>query len=233
MSEKIINDSNIPINVKNENIVIEELKDEGEKPPKKRRLHEPIMSRTQVVRKNIGEFSLDAPGNIDLAKRHSSANRPLHKLVNDFADDVNFCRCCNLPCMEKGVMEPFNFSDSIDMFSECGLGVTLYFYFFRFMAVILFLGALILSIIIIIFNAKYTNKIIDKCNNYYPDITNNLNNLDLCEGYINNKDNTNYYRRFIRWHLRLSSDHIEVYRKLPKLFPGKYDENFNNIIRAK
>ena len=70
MSEKNINETNIPINLK-ENVVIEELKDE-EKAPKKHKLHDnAIMSRTQVVRKNIAEFSLDDPGKIDLAKVHS------------------------------------------------------------------------------------------------------------------------------------------------------------------
>ena len=153
MSEKNINETQIPINLK-ENVVIEELKDE-EKVPKKHKLHDnATFSRTQVVRKNIEEFSLDSPGKVKLAKVHSSANRPLHKLVSDFSDNANFCRCCNLPCMETGVMEPFNFCDSIDMFYECGLGVTLYFYFFRFMTLIVFLGILVLSIIMIIFNAR-------------------------------------------------------------------------------
>ena len=103
------------------------------------------MSKTKIFRKNISDFSLDAPGKVELAKRHISANRPLHKLVNDFSDNANFYRCCDLPCMKKGVIEPFNFCDSIDMFSECGLGVTLYFYFFIFMSLILFLGIIILT----------------------------------------------------------------------------------------
>ena len=229
MSEKNVNDSKIPITLK-ENVVIEELKDEGEKAPKKRKLHEPIMSRTQVVQKNIGDFSLDAPGNIELAKKHSSANRPLHKLVKDFGDNVNFCRCCNLPCMQKGVMEPFKFCDNIDMFSECGLGVSLHFYFFQFMTLILFLGMIILSIIMIVFNAIYSDKIIDKCNNIYKNILKNNASLLLCSGYINKQNNTNNFRRFIRWHLRLSSDHIEVYRKMPQILKGQYDEDFNDVV---
>ena len=230
MSEKNINETQIPINLK-ENVVIEELKDE-EKVPKKHKLHDnATFSRTQVVRKNIEEFSLDSPGKVKLAKVHSSANRPLHKLVSDFSDNDNFCRCCNLPCMETGVMEPFNFCDSIDMFSECGLGVTLYFYFFRFMTLIVFLGILVLSIIMIIFNARYTSKIIDVCNYYYPKYVKNTTNLGYCHGYINNQENSNLFRRFIRWHLRLSSDHVEVYRKLPEQLSDKYNkEYFNDVV---
>ena len=220
MSEKKINDTTIPENDENV-ITIEELKDKSEKSQIKRKLNDPIVSCTQVVKKNIGDFSLDALGKIELAKKHSIANRPLHKLEDDFSYDIEFCRCCDLPCMKKGILEPFHFCDNIDMFTDTGLGVTLYFYFFQFMTLIVFLGIIILSIIMIIFNTIYTDRIIYTCNYYYKNIIKNTDNLDYCQGFINNQENINLFRRFIRWHLRLSSDHIEIYIKLPEKLSKK------------
>ena len=130
MSEKKINDTTIPENIDENVISIEELKDKSEKSQIKRKLNDPIVPSTQIIKKNIEDFSLDSLGKIELAKKHSTANRPLHKLVNDFSSSIEFCRCCCLPCMKKNELEPFHFCDNIDMFSECGPGVTLYFYYF-------------------------------------------------------------------------------------------------------
>ena len=221
MSEKKINNTTIPENIDENVSSIEELKDKSEKSQIKRKLNDPIVSCTQVVKKNIGDFSLDALGKIELAKKHSIANRPLHKLEDDFSYDIEFCRCCDLPCMKKGILEPFHFCDNIDMFTDTGLGVTLYFYFFQFMTLIVFLGIIILSIIMIIFNTIYTDRIIYTCNYYYKNIIKNTDNLDYCQGFINNQENINLFRRFIRWHLRLSSDHIEIYIKLPEKLSKK------------
>ena len=74
---------------------------------------------------------LDRAGKIKYAKKHSSADRPLHKIRN-FTRETDFCQCCNLPCETKGVIEPYRICDSTDKFSECGLGVSLYFHFFRY-----------------------------------------------------------------------------------------------------
>ena len=86
---------------------------------------------------------LDCPGKIKYAKKHASADRPLHKLKN-FTKETDFCQCCNLPCETKGVIEPFKMCDSTDTFSECGLGISLYFFYFRFC--ILCLGIIFLML---------------------------------------------------------------------------------------
>ena len=219
------NDSNVPVNLK-ENVYIEELKDSGgREETNKNIINTEGLQRTTIVKRNIEDFSLDNLGTIDNAKKHSSANRPLHKL-NEFTESVNFCRCCDLPCEEKGIIEPFHFCDDIDLFSECGLGITLYFYFFRFMALIVFMGIVVLAISMIVFNHNYSDGIIDMCKNDFKD-----KRLGYCEGYIkDSENNTNFYERFNRWLTRLSSDNIQVYRKLPDDSNWKNKINVNDIV---
>ena len=188
----------------------------------------PDLFRTMIVKKKVEDYSLDDLGKIEYAKKHRSANRPLHKL-KDFTDYVNFCHCCSLPCEQKGIIEPFNCCDNIDKFSECGLGITLFFYFFQFMALIVFMGIFIISISMIIFNNKFTNEIIEKCSEQFNSAENK--SLNYCEGFINNAENeTNYYKRFNRWTTRLSSDNIKIYRNLPKLLKNRVEKRLNTII---
>ena len=222
------NDSSLPVNLK-ENVYIEDLKDSGGREETNKNIqYTGGLQRTSIVRGNIEDFSLDNLGTIENAKKHSSANRPLHKL-KEFTESVNFCRCCDLPCEEKGIIEPFHFCDDIDLFSECGLGITLYFYFFRFMALIVFMGMVVLAISMIIFNHNYSGGIIDICKDYTKG--KNIGNIGYCEGYIkDSENNTNFYQRFNRWLTRLSSDNIQVYRKLPDDSNWKNKINVNDIV---
>jgi len=75
--------------------------------------------QTIMLEEKIEESgSPDDKGKIEEAKKHRSANRPLHK-IKEFNNNVNFCNCCNLPCEEKGIIEPFGFCDNIDKFADC------------------------------------------------------------------------------------------------------------------
>ena len=87
---------------------------------------------------------LDRPGKIKYAKKHASADRPLHKIRN-FTKETDFCQCCNLPCETKNIIEPYKICDSTDIFSECGLGISLYFYYFRFCILCLIIIFLVLA----------------------------------------------------------------------------------------
>ena len=122
--------------------------------------------QTVMLEEKIEENGLNDLGKIEDAKKHRSANRPLHK-IKQLNSNVNFCRCCYLPCEEKGIIEPFKFCDDIDKFSECGLGVSLYFYFFRFAIIIIFIGVFFFAISMMIFNHHYTKGINRVCNNNY------------------------------------------------------------------
>ena len=224
------NDSQIPVELNN-NVHVEGLKDSGLDSNKKTLHSIPDMSRTMVVKRKVEGFSLDDLGKIENAKKHRSANRCLHKL-KDFTNEVNFCWCCNLPCEEKGIIEPFHFCDDIEMFSECGLGVTLYYYFFLFCAVIAFMGICVLSISLIVFNDRYTDGINTVCNKYNNDNINGLDQRELgyCKGFVqNSKEGSNYYNRFNRWILRFSSDNILVYRKLPKFLKNEHEYEEKNV----
>ena len=218
------NESNLPIKL-NKNVMFEGLKDES----RNKNIHPDngALTRTMVVNKKIEDYSLDDLGKIEYAKKHRSANRPLHKL-DEFTDNVNFCHCCNLPCEEKGIIEPFHFCDDIDLFSECGLGITLYFYFFQFIVLIAFLGIVVLSITTMIFNFQYTDSIIDICNDYFAD---NLDgkNTTYCEGYLNS-ENVEQNKRCYRWISRFSSDNIRIYRFIPKLITTKYIDNIDDVV---
>ena len=219
------NDSNLPIKLK-DNVIIESLKDVKENEEKNIKPVNKTLTRTMVVNKKIEEnFSLDDLGKIEYAKRHNSANRPLHK-IGDFTPNVKFCQCCNLPCQAKGIIEPFHFCDDIDLFSECGLGVTLFFYFFQFMALIMFIGIVVLSISTLIFNLKFTNNIIDICNEYFKGNL-EINNPSYCEGYLDSIKERN--RRFYRWILRFSSDNIYIYRHIPELL-NSTNNNINDVV---
>ena len=218
------NDSNLPIKLK-DNVIFESLKDAKENEENNIKPVNKTLTRTMVVNKKIENFSLDDLGKIENAKRHSSANKPLHK-IKDFTPNVKFCQCCNLPCQEKGIIEPFHFCDDIDLFSECGLGVTLFFYFFQFMALIMFIGIVVLSISTLIFNLKFTNNIIDICNEYFKGNL-EINNPSYCEGYLDSIKERN--RRFYRWILRFSSDNIYIYRHIPELL-NSTNNNINDVV---
>ena len=73
------------------------------------------VKQTVLVKNKIKKKTLDDLGEIEEAKKHRSANRPLHKIA-EFNSNVNFCWCCNLPCKEKGIIEPFHYCDSVDKF---------------------------------------------------------------------------------------------------------------------
>ena len=181
--------------------------------------------QTVLMEEKIEENTLDDEGKIEEAKKHRSANRPLHK-IKELNSNVNFCRCCNLPCEEKGIIEPFKFCDDIDNFAECGLGVSLYFYFLRFSIVVVFIGIFILGVSMMIFNHHYTKGINRVCNNILRKY--GSNDLVFCEGFITiANESLNIYSKFNDWILRFTSDNVEVYQLLHSNITG-YNSTLGN-----
>ena len=177
---------------------------------KERSIEKIPVKQTVLLKEKIKLKTLDDLGEIDEARKHRSANRPLHKL-KDINSNVNFCWCCNLPCEEKGIIEPFHCCDSVNKFSECGLGISFYFYFYRFLILILFISICVIIISMMIFNKHYTKGINRVCNNSYRNL--GYNNLTLCEGYVTEaEENLNVYSRFMKdWILTFSSDNLKIY----------------------
>ena len=145
---------------------------------------------------------LDRPGKIKYAKKHASADRPLHKIKN-FTKETDFCQCCNLPCETKGIIEPFKICDSTDKFSQCGLGIALYFYYFRFCIYCLILVFILLALPMIIFNKNYSNELSKACdNNIY------MKNNSICDKYL---DDSEFYNKTFVLSIPFSSDTINDY----------------------
>ena len=126
-------DSVIPINsiVKSIDTVQEPLKTlESQIDIRKNNSRHKPLTRTLFVKNKVETYSMDEICKIDYARKHRNANRPIHLIAEGLNDNVNFCHCCDLPCEEKGIIEPFNICDDADKFAECGLGISLYFFFF-------------------------------------------------------------------------------------------------------
>ena len=189
------------------------------------------IGQTVLLKKRIkGKKTLDDLGEIEEAKKHCSANRPLHIIKDKLNNNVNFCRCCDLPCEEKGIAEPFNFCDNIDKFSECGLDVSLYFYFFKFLILVLFISICVIILSMMIFNKHYTKGINRVCNNIYK--INGSNNLTYCEGFVTESDeDNNLYSRFITdWILTFTSDNLMIYQYLHEKFTNNGNHNAEDVL---
>ena len=179
------------------------------------------LTRTLFVKKKVETYSMDEIGKIINAKKHQNANRPLH-VVGELNDNVNFCHCCDLPCEQEGIIVPFSVCDHVDTFAECGLGISLYFFFFKFVIFISLLGLLCLSIVLMIFNIHYSSEIKDVCKN---------NQIPNCYGYMTGvNSDENFYQKFNQWLQRLSSDHVFIYRKLPENLRGRYNDNNDDTL---
>ena len=131
------------------------------------------------------KFNLDQLGRIEYAKEHSSANRPLNKL-REFKTNQKFCRCCGLPCITSGVIEPFQVCDSTDKYSILGQAISLYFSFYKFSIFILLV--LLCSLIVPSFYmiSTYYISLSNICNNIF--VNKSSIGLGICENFITNKD---------------------------------------------
>ena len=220
------NDSVLPINsqnnLDNKSINVDHRKSARSRP----------INRTILVQNKVETYSLDELGTIENAKKHRNANRPLHVIKEELNSKVNFCHCCDLPCEEKGIIEPFKVCDNTDIYAECGIGISLYFYFFKFVLLVSLLGILSLSILLMILNIDYSGDIKDVCNEKYKNYTyQNINYIGHCFGFIteSSKDE-NFYNKFNLWLQRLSSDIIFPYRKLPKQLRGALNNKVDDVL---
>ena len=193
----------------------------------------PIKPKPKLVKKIIkGKavknilFSLDNLGKISLAKTHSSANRPLHK-IKDFTTDVKFCPCCNLPQETKGIIEPYNYCDEEELFSECGIGTYLYFYYFKYAIIILIITLCMSALPFLILTRHYTKGLNRLCNNYFDEYG-NVEDYPSCTNFVSHSTGSQYYSNDTDWVLKYSSDNIKSYRKVFKEFTG--NDEVDNVL---
>jgi len=178
----------------------------------------------------LEEYNLDKIGTIRYAKIHSSANRPLKKKEGkDFNRGTNFCKCCNLPEEQCGILEKFNCSDNPDSFVECGEGVSLYFTFFRFAALIMIVTFILSCIYNIIFSTSYTKELSKICNHYYK--KNNYKEYYEydCSLYLTSKDeNYSLYYSSLNHFFQFNIHNTQNYRNISKM--NKNIELIDKII---
>ena len=128
------------------------------------------LTESRKTPNNLGKsiyevYNLDKIGSIKYARIHKSANRPLYKNKNtDFNNQTEFCKCCNLPAEQEGIMEKFNFWDDPDNFVSCGEGISLYFTYYLFAMIAMITTFFLSSIYNIIFSKKYYDELYYICN---------------------------------------------------------------------
>ena len=162
------------------------------------------------------EYNLDKIGTIRYAKIHSSANRPLRKKEGkDFDRRTEFCKCCNLPAEQLGILEQFNFLDNPDNFVECGEGVSLYFTFFRFAAIMMLVTFVLSCIYNIILSNSYTKELLKICNEY-----NNEEFEDNCKLYLTSNENYSIYysslNQFFRFNIHNTLNYVSISKIITK-----------------
>ena len=173
-------------------------------------------------------FNLDGLGEIELAKLHREANRPLNK-INEFNKRIKFCPCCSLPVEQKGYIERFNFCDNTDNFSGCGRGISLYYSYFRFSFIISTMAFILLGLPTFYISYLYSENIKDLCNKIYETKKQNINNtFPECINLIYTNENEKYFIYDEDWMLKFSSANLKDYR----FFHSKTLNSFDNIDKV-
>ena len=187
-------------------------------------------NKNQTPRKlSQGKFNLDGVGEIELAKLHRDANRPLRK-IKEFDKNTKFCPCCSLPVEQKGYIERFNFCDNTDMFAECGKGISLFFSYFRLSIYISVLAFIFMSFPTIIITNHFSNELNKVCyqiyeiqkekiNETFPDCINYINVKGISEFFINGED----------WMLKYNSINLKQFRNVHSKLVNTYN-NIDKII---
>ena len=164
------------------------------------------------ARKSKIIFNLDGLGEIEFAKMHREANRPLNK-IKEFDKNTKFCPCCSLPIEQKGYIERFNFCDNTDKFSECGRGISLYFSYFRFAILILCLAFTSVALPAFYLTYYSSKELVDVCNKIYELHKNDINiTYPECLKFIKLDDDSTI--NFGEWVLYFNSVNLESYRLL-------------------
>ena len=157
--------------------------------PNNKQTYKSNRSRISAKNKTTGYLKnkLIYIGDIEQAKIHSNANRPLKK-VGEFNSKTQFCKCCGLPCEKEGIMEKYNFKDSTEEFIKHGQVISLYFSFYIYSIFILAYAFFAISLPTIVITHQRANEL-DKICNELP----NKKDFDECSIYlINNEKGTSY-----------------------------------------
>ena len=176
-----------------------------------------------------GKFNLDGVGEIEYAKLHRDANRPLRK-IKEFDKNTKFCPCCSLPVEQKGYIERFHFCDNTDMFAECGKGISLYFSYFRLAIYISLLAFILMGLPTIIITNHFSNELSEVCYQLYEKKKEKLNEtFPDCINYINVKGISEFFINGEDWMLKYNSINLKQFRNVHSKFVNTYN-NIDKII---
>ena len=159
-------------------------------------------------------------GDIEQAKTHSNANRPLKK-VGEFDSETQFCKCCGLPCEKKGVMEKYSFKDSTEEFIKHGQVISLYFSFYIYSIFILSYAFLSVSLPTLILNYERSSELNKICNQISNDF-----NIDECFIYIDSNDKESSYNSV----LDFSGLNIRNYKIIHSKLTANKNENIDKMM---
>lgn len=162
-----------------------------------RKLKESVHKSKTVPNSEINistnNFNLDGLGNIELAKQHREANRPLKK-IKDFDEKTKFCPCCSLPIRDDECVKLYNFCDNTDKYAICGRGISLYFSFFRFSLFILIMAFISICLPTLYLTKIYTDELKDICFKIYNKNGNKtIDNFPECINFIGVKGISEYF----------------------------------------
>ena len=156
-------------------------------------VHKSKTIRNSEINISTNNFNLDGLGNIELAKLHREANRPLKK-IKDFDEKTKFCPCCSLPVRDDEHVKIFNFCENTDKYAECGRGISLYFSFFRFSLFILIITFISICLPTLYLTKIYTDELIDICIKIYNKNGNKIiEKFPECINFIGVKGISEYF----------------------------------------
>jgi len=164
-------------------------------------------------------------GKPELSEIHRNANIPLKK-VGEFNGKTVFCKCCNLPCEQKGVMEKYKYSDSTDEFIQNGQAISLYFSFYIFSIFILIIAFLSISLPCLIISFSRSDELNKICNKIYEDIK-----IEECKIYLDKADNIeDENKSSFNFILDFSGLNIKNYRIIHEILTDNEDNNLDDIF---
>ena len=178
-----------------------------------------IMKLKKQTLKNINN-NLMYIGDIEQAKTHANANRPLKK-VGEFNSKTQFCKCCGLPCEKEGVMEKYSFKDSTEEFIKHGQVITLYFSFYIYSILILSYTFLAVSLPTLILNYQRSSELNEICNK----ISNKIN-IEECFIYIDTNDLQSSYNSLIDF----SGLNIKNYKIIHSSLSSNKNEDLDKMM---
>ena len=201
------------------------------KPKKKKKKKKKGVKRMDEVKVQDNSFNIYKLGDVELAERHGSANQPLKELKK-LDDKVNFCPCCGLPSKTPGYLEEYKTCDNPDDFSNCGLGVSLYYSFIKFVILVLVVCCICVSCFNIYFSYKYTQELNTVCNNYYKSgYSTNKDYINECKFYFTEVDDNIFNDiRIDSFFFQFSSCNVKDYRDLYNKMSSEKSDSFESSV---